>query len=78
MDIRIRPEPPDAIKGVTPVKDQGVERDKWKRGQRNAGEKDEEDKATGDNSGGLNSDEKEGKSKPKAKDNTGRIVDVVI
>ncbi|ACL02701.1 hypothetical protein [Desulfatibacillum aliphaticivorans] len=70
MDIRFRPEPPDAVKGVTPVKDQGADREKWKKRRANPEEKD-------DSRDSSENDERTAPRKP-VKDNAGGIVDVVI
>ncbi len=78
MDIRFRPEPPDAVKGVAPVKDQ-KERDKWKRAQKKAdedsGKKDHRENLAGQDDTAPDQDKADRKPK---KDDTGRIVDVLI
>ncbi|MBI9076810.1 MAG: hypothetical protein JEZ02_15485 [Desulfatibacillum sp.] len=74
MDIRFRPEPPDAVKGVTPVKDQGADRDRWKKRQANTGEK----KDSQEESQTSRDEDDKVKARRPAKDDTGRIVDVVI
>ena len=70
MDIRFRPEPPDAVKGVTPVKDQGADREKLKKRKADSEEKED--------SNNTRDGENKGDVKRPVKDDTGHIVDVVI
>lgn len=79
MDVRFLSKPPDAIKGVTPVKKQGMESEEWQKARKRARKQGQEDKESDRRSEQKNAPIKKSGPDEKPENNgSGHVVDVLI